>query len=448
MPARRDSSVRWLPDPFVLVVLLTVLAFAWALLRGHGFGELVDAWAGERGFAGLLRFAMQMSLVLVTGHALAAAPAVQRGLQALAARQRRPRQAVWFVGTLAAVAGLVHWGLGVIAGAVLARDTAAALQRRGVAVPRGLLAAAGYLGMLVWHGGLSGSAPLKVTRQEDLREVLGAGTAVAPIGLDQTLGSGLNLFVTLGLVVLAPLLLAALCPRGGDEAAPPMHIDAPTRTPVVHEPRTAVVRWLEDSRAVNLLLAALVLVWAVRFYGPGGAGLLRLSPDALNLTMLGLGLALHPHPRSYLAAVEAGARACSGILLQFPLYGGILGVMQQGGLTAAMAQSLAATADPRLLPLLTFGAACVVNLFVPSGGGQWAVQGPIALQSGLAAGVAPATMVMAVAYGDQTTNMLQPFWALPLLAITGCRAGELLRYSAMVMLLAMLWIGLGLWCFG
>jgi short-chain fatty acids transporter len=153
-----------------------------------------------------------------------------------------------------------------------------------------------------------------------------------------------------------------------------------------------------------------------------------------------LGLALHGTPARYVRAVDDAARGCAGIILQFPLYAGIMGMMHQSGLTAQIAAGLSAQASATTLPLYTFASAGVVNLFIPSGGGQWGVQGPIAVQAALEAGVEPAKMVMAVAYGDQLTNMLQPFWALPLLAITGVRARDIVGYTAVLMILAGLWL--------
>jgi short-chain fatty acids transporter len=142
--------------------------------------------------------------------------------------------------------------------------------------------------------------------------------------------------------------------------------------------------------------------------------------------------------------VEDAARGCAGIILQFPLYAGIMGLMRSSGLTAMMAEAIASTTSPAVLPVQTFVSAGVVNLFVPSGGGQWAVQGPIAMQAAADVGVAPAKMVMAVAYGDQLTNMLQPFWALPLLAITGVKARDIVGYTAILMVAAGVWIGVWL----
>ncbi|XHC26013.1 TIGR00366 family protein [Phycisphaerales bacterium ac7] len=213
------------------------------------------------------------------------------------------------------------------------------------------------------------------------------------------------------------------------------------------------------------MLALLIGLWAFGQYLPGVAGdlgaafsswvpiggsvnengervsgLMSLTPNTLNLTMFMLGLLLHASPMSYMRAIEDAARGCAGVIIQFPLYAGIAAMMAASGLTAMIAEKMSEGASETTLPVLTFFSAAIVNVFVPSGGGQWGVQGPIVIESALAAGVEPSKMVMALAYGDQVTNMLQPFWALPLLAITGVRARDIVGYTAILMLIAIVWI--------
>ncbi|HZW08677.1 MAG TPA: TIGR00366 family protein [Phycisphaerales bacterium] len=439
------------PDPFVLAVLLTLLTLVLAItLTDSGPADLIDMWGGSGGVWSLLAFAMQMCLILVTGHALASSPPVSSLLDRLSSLPRSSAQAATLVATVACVAAVLNWGLGLIAGALMARRVGLAMARKGVPTHYPLLAAAGYLGLMVWHGGLSGSAPLKVTTAKDIAEVFGPGAPFGPIDLTRTLFSPMNLFITGGLLVLSPLLVSRLSPRD------PRHIEPADRfvsaavaapAPAKDDRKPLIPRLLEDTPLTTIVLVAFIAWWAWRYYIPReghASGLLSLSPDSVNLTMLLLGLVLHGTPARYLAAVEDAARGCAGIILQFPLYAGIMGLMKASGLTALFAEKLAAGATPETLPLFTFLAACVINLFVPSGGGQWAVQGPIAMQTAIDAGVAPEKMVMAVAYGDQLTKMLQPFWALPLLAITGAKARDIVGYTAIVMVVAGAWIGIGL----
>ncbi|MBK7405261.1 MAG: short-chain fatty acid transporter [Phycisphaerales bacterium] len=449
----RISAVfrRTAPDPFVLAILLTLLTVALALaLTPSTPASLIDTWGGTEGVWSLLAFGMQMCIILVTGHALASSPPFSALLDRLASLPRSGAQAAALVAATACLLAVCNWGLGLIAGALLAKRVGLAMARKGIPAHYPLLAASGYLGLMVWHGGFSGSAPLKVTTAKDIAEVFGADAPIQPTNLHHTILSPMNLFITGGLLLLTPLLAAMLSPRSPTHTAAADAFTGPEPLPAPHTDnlgKPLLPRLLEDTPLLTVPLVALIGFWAWRFYLPReghASGLLSLSPDRVNLTMLLLGLALHGTPRRYAAAVEQAATGCAGIILQFPLYAGIMGVMKSSGLTEQLSRTLAEGAGPHTLPLFTFLSAGLVNLFVPSGGGQWAVQGPVAVHAAIDAGIDPAKMVMAVAYGDQLTNMLQPFWALPLLAITGVKARDIVGYTAVIMCFAGAWTALGL----
>jgi short-chain fatty acids transporter len=483
------------PDPFVIAVMLTAVTFVLALLlTDHTLRELAAMWAGtlkaggapgvfgSDGVWSLLKFAMQMCLILVTGHVLASSPPMAWMIERVAAQPRGKAGAAAMVSAISCVLGVLNWGLGLIAGALLARRTHESLERRGVASNLGLLAAAGYTPLMVWHGGLSGSAPLTVTSLKDIQGTLGpaAGLLSEPIALTRTLFSPMNLVITGGLLVIVPVAMGLMGRRpeprpsgsgfergGPDDGAVPVGRSAEERVnpfpddrgstggcnPLPHgrgsggtldEDRPGwLPRVMEETPIVNVLLAALIGAWAWGYFVPaeGSSGVWSLGLDAVNLSMLMAGLLLHGTPRRFLSAVDEAARGCGGIIVQFPLYAGIMAVMVSSGLARVIAEGIASTSSASTLPFLTFLAACVVNLFIPSGGGQWAVQGPIALQAAKDLGVDPARIVLAVAYGDQLTNMLQPFWALPLLAITRAKARDIIGYTAVAMTIGGAWIG-------
>lgn len=441
-------AARWVPDPFVLALALTFLTLLLAVaLTDLGVAGAIGAWGGrlqkgellpqERGLFALLAFGMQMCLVLVTGHALAEAPAVRRLIGRVASLPKSPGAAIAMTALVAMGTALVHWGLGLVTGALLAREVAVGCRRRGIRVHYPLLGAAGYTGLMVWHGGLSGSAPLKVTQAKDLAEVLGR-TDVLPIPLSETLFSPMNLALTAALLVAVPILLVLLTPRdpaevvevdpdllpaSGDPGAPVPASDPPT--PAERLERSRLLAWATSAAALAYLFLYL-----------GRIGLENVDLNAINLGFLAVGLALHGSAAAYAGAIAGGARSCAGILLQFPFYAGIMGIMALSGLVAVFSDWIALVASESTFAPLTFLAAGFVNLFVPSGGGQWAVQGPIVMASAETLGVPFGKAVMALAYGDEWTNMLQPFWALPLLGITGLAAKDLIGYTAAVMLLA------------
>lgn len=436
--ARLDRVFRRVtPDPFILAIVLTVvvMALGWAHAGGP-FVAIIDAWQGPRGFWSLLGFAMQMCLVLVTGHALAMSPPVRALVGALARVPRTGAQAAALVAAFSVGASLLNWGLCIVGGALLAKAVGRALGERGVPAHYPLLAAAGYAGMMTWHGGFSGSAPLKVTTRADLIELLGPELAVGVdvIPTTSTLLGHMNLVATLGAWVWIPILVYFLHPAP-DEAQGIEEADPPASGPAMDRGRS-----LQDSPLVTALLA-LPLCAAVGLYFQRN-GLRRLDPNAVNLILLTAGLIANGSPRRYAAAVTEAARGCAGIVLQFPLYAGIMGVMASTGLAAALAERAASSSSPDSYLVLTFLGAGLVNVFVPSGGGQWAIQGPIALRAAEGLGLPASSAVMAVAYGDQWTNMLQPFWALPLLGITGVRAGAILGYTFVLLVAGGVWFSL------
>ncbi len=450
------------PDPFVLAILLTAAVFVAAWGGTAADAELlVRSW--QAGFWDLLAFAMQMCLILVTGYALASSPPVARVLRGLAGWPATGRQGVAMTALVAMGAGLVNWGFGLIVGAVLARDIERRLRSRGVVVPSGLLPAAGYTAMLVWHGGLSGSAPLKAADLAGQEDVLGAELAgrVGAIPLSETLLGMSNLVITGGVVVIAVVLLVLMCPRGGDavgerEPAPEPTGEMHGVEPEFGDPSAgALPRFLEGSPIVVWVVALPAFAWiGMRLFE---SGLEMVNLNAVNLLFLALGLTLHGSVSRYGRAVSDAASGCAGIIVQFPLYAGIMGMLNLSAAgagdavrEAALAPSISAFfvglagESEGALRVLTFASAAFVNLVVPSGGGQWAVQGPISMSAAVESGASPGGVLMAVAYGDQLTNMLQPFWALPLLAITKAKAGAVVGYTSVVMVASGAWIVVGL----
>lgn len=446
---------RWVPDPFVFAVGLTLVAlFLGILLTGTSPAGMVAHW--NHGFWNLLEFSMQMSLILVTGHALAASRPIHSLLIRLADLPRSRRGAVALVCLAAMLAGLLNWGLGLILGALLAREVGVAASRKGLKVHYPLLGAAGYTGMMVWHGGLSGSAPLNVaTPGHFLEERIGL------LPVTDTIFSFNNLGITLALLALTPLVLGAMHPREeeeihpvgdyveADEAPPPPPPDPTTATPASK---------LEDSRVLAWVTAGMGLAWSVwSLAGPAlhGEGMARVMAgidlNSINFFFLFLGLAFHGSLRAYTAAVGEATTGAAGIVLQFPFYAGIMGMVGGSGLITLASNWMTGCADLvmqttglQVFPLLAFLSAGLVNLFVPSGGGQWAIQGPIAVEAALQMKLEVGRAVMAVAYGDEWTNMLQPFWALPLLAITRLAARDLIGYTLPLMVVAGLVVGIGL----
>ena len=415
------AAERWVPSPFVLALVLTVVTF---LLATFVTGASpVQAWVGwGDGFWEFLKFGMQMTLILVTGHALATSAPVERVVDGLARLPRGPRSAAALAGFASVTLSLIHWGLGLVASALLARRIGQTAGRRGISIHYPLVVAAAYSGFMTWHGGLSGSAPLTVATPGHFLEAV-----IGVIPAARTIGSPRNLALSAALVVAIPLLMAAMAPRSNLRGAPAELVEERPAD------RTAPPR--------SRLDAAMLLGLAVALAGLGlvaraflREGFAALDFDLLNFAFLFLGLLVWKSPDAYGRAITEGIGEASGIVLQFPFYAGILGMMKSTGLVDRLAEAGAAVGHGVFL-LSTFVAATVVNMFVPSGGAQWGVQGPAVVQAAHQLGIPPERVVLAVAWGDEWSNMLQPFWALAVLGPTRLEARDIFGYTTLIMLL-------------
>lgn len=311
-------------------------------------------------------------------------------------------------------------------GALLAKEVAAQARERGLVLHFPMLVAAGFSGFVVWHMGYSGSGPLTAaTPGSFLTESLDGRT----VPVSETTFSWWNITAAVVTVLVVALALFLVAPRAGDRIVE-LEIDARDQDAVPAPEIETPADRLDASRVPTLLVGAMLVVYLVMHFVGGGT----LTLDIVNWSFLALILLLVRSPHELIGLTQSAASNVGEILLQFPLYAGILGMMTTTGLVAVLSDAFVAISNPVTFGLLAFLAAGLVNFFVPSGGGQFAVQGPIMLQAGEALGVDPAITIMAVSYGDQWTNMIQPFWAIPLLAIAGLKMRDILGYTTVVLL--------------
>ncbi len=418
---------RWLPDAFLFAIILTLICYIAGIVgEGKGPVEMIGFWGD--GFWGLLQFSMQMVLILVTGHVLAMTGPVKAILDTVAAAARTPGQAIMLVTVVALAACWINWGFGLIVGALMARELAARV--RGIHYP--LLVAAAYSGFLVWHAGLSGSIPLKLAAPgTDALSKLTNGVAI-PLG--ETIFAWPTLVPVVVLFVTLPLLNRLMMPKADETVEIDAGLLAEDARTESAAPANTPAEKLENSPILSVVLAVMGLAYLINYFGFGNGS---LGLDSVNFIFLFAGVLLHRTPANYLRALNQAIRGAGGIVLQFPLYAGIMGMMVKSGLAASISQWFVDISTAQTFPLFAFLSAGVVNIFVPSGGGQWAVQGPIVMPAAAALGVVPARAAMAIAFGDAWTNMIQPFWALPLLAIAGLGIRDIMGYC----IVALLWSG-------
>ena len=426
-----------LPTPLALALLLTALSIILALVftssdaQENHLLNILGYWENGIWNQALLVFAYQMMLILVLGHILALSKPVQKALDFLTRFIYNTSTAVIMVSFFTMLVAFFNWGLCLVFGALLVRKIGDKANAEGFSINYPLIGAAGYVGMMVWHGGMSGSAPLKAAEPVHLQSLFSndkwkeIGSSLPDfVSTSETIFSLENLVVFSILLILVPLFFWWLSKRETNNKINLKERLAKKEVISQHYD----LHKLEVSSLVGFGFGFLVLTAFVIQYKNALINL-QLTPNMLNFLMLGLCFIFHKNLFQFKAALSEAISGASGILIQFPLYFGIMGVMQGSGLVTQIAIGMSSVANESLLPILTFLSAGLVNIFVPSGGGQWAIQGPIAIESGLEIGVKTSKMIMALAYGDQITNMLQPFWALPLLAITKLKGHEIFPYT-------------------
>ncbi|SFH53566.1 short-chain fatty acid transporter [Modicisalibacter xianhensis] len=419
---------RYLPDPYIFVLLLTLVAAAAAIGVERQTPLAVLRYWGD-GFWNLLTFSMQMLLVLVTGFMLASSPPVKRLLTRLASQADNAAKAIVLVSVVSLAASWINWGFGLVVGALFAKELA-----RQIRVDYRLLIASAYSGFIVWHGGLAGSIPLVIATEGHF-----AADRIGVIPTTETIFSLFNLAIVAVLFVVVPLVNRLMLPDENesvyverdklDDAPRPRHL--PSR-PAEHLENSVTLSWLVGIPGLLFLLDHFLL---------RGGG---LNLNIVNFLFLFLALVLHRTPRQLLDSLQEAVKGGAGIVIQFPFYAGIMAIMVESGLAETLSEGFVSIADADSLPFWSFISAGVLNLFVPSGGGQWAVQAPVMLPAAEALGASVPKIAMAVAWGDAWTNLLQPFWALPVLAIAGLKAKDIMGFCLIQLVITGAIIALGL----
>ena len=422
-------SARWVPNAFVIACLLTLVVFA-LVIAVAGKDPIAAQGYWVKGFWELLELAMQMSLIVLTGYVVAVSPVVSRLLERIAGLATSPRGAVALMGLVSMGASWLHWGLGLIAGPVFLQF----LVRKHPRIDYRLAVAAGYLGSTcTWHAGLSGSAPLLMATPKNFME---AQAGLIPIST--TTFSAFNLILTAVVVVVMTATVRRLYPGEADVltsvdvmGVPP----APTEDPHAHASAGDDVRGFSLARALehkywlNLVMGLIGISGLATLYAEGGY---RVSLNVFNFAFLFLALLLHPSPASFTQAATRGATYLHGIVVQFPFYAGMYGLIRYSGLAETIGRWFVSIASPRTFPVIIYWYSGVLSYFIPSGGSKWAVEAPYVVSAAQALAVPVPHAILAYAWGDMSTHFLQPFWAIPLLAIARVEFKAIVGYLALL----------------
>lgn len=433
---------KFYPDPFVFAILLSLVVFGAALgLTDAGPAQVVDAWGN--GLASLMAFIGQLSFTLVGSHALAHTDAVRNALTRIGKLPKTARSAYLLVTFVTALASLLAWAFGLVVGALVARQVAIQAKAKGLRLHYALLVASAYSGFVVWHMGYSSSAALFVATPGHALEELAGGV----IPVSQTIFASWNLITIAVTVAILPFVMAALRPKNQEEIVeiPQAAIDDYERAQAAMDApiqgKQTVAQKLENARWINLVIGLILVAYLARHFMAKG---LDLNLNIVNWTFLAAGLLLARSAVHYVKLIANASLTVGQIILQYPFYAGIMGMMIGTGLVSVIAGWFIAISSAATLGFWAFLSGGLINYFIPSGGGQWSVQGPIFLEAARTLGTDPSVIVMGVAYGDQWTNMIQPFWTIPILAIAGLHMRQIMGYTFIALFVTFFTFGGGI----
>jgi short-chain fatty acids transporter len=421
---------RYMPDPFVFAIGLTLLTMALAVLtQGQAPSLVLQSWGD--GFWSLLAFTAQMAVILAMGYVLAISPIVDGFLDRIVRRVRRPATAIIVATLVGAIGSYLNWGFGLVIGGIVARKLA--LHVKGVHYP--LIIAAAYSGFTFYGLGLSATIPVLIsTPGHSLESKMGL------IGLGQTIFSLPMLLTSLCVLITLPLLNAFMHPRQAKdvvEISPSLRSQDSTQAASVVEALFAdntLAARLNNSRLLSIVIGLLGMGYLVLHFLKGGS----LDLNKINFLILFLGILLLGTPKKYIASLSEGIKTISGIILQFPFYAGIMAIMQSSGLVESISHHFVEIATAQSLPFWGLTSSFVINFFAPSGGGHWAIQGPFMIEAAKSLNSSLAQTSMAVMLGNAWNDLVQPFWILPALALSRLRLKDVMGYTVIMMI----WVGL------
>jgi short-chain fatty acids transporter len=422
-------STRWFPDPLVFAFLAVVVVFLIAVFSGEAPATV--AIEGGKSFWSLTNFTMQMVMIVIGGYVVATSAPVQAFIERLAGLPRRPRGAIAFIAFFSMVSSLLSWGLSVIFSAYLVR----AIARRMPELDYRAAGAAGYLGLgVTWALGLSSSAAMLMATPTALPPALAKISGVIP--LTQTLFLWQNGVLAGALIVIGVWVAFASAPTAAASVtAADLDISLEEKPVPAALPQTPG-EWLEHSPILTLAVAALLVLYlgSVFLTSPLGP-LAALDLNTYNLIFLTLGLLLHWRPINFLRAVMGSVPATAGVLIQFPFYAVVFGMIVNTGLAAKISNLFIHVSNATFYPLLVAAYSSVLGVFIPSGGGKWLIEAPYVLEAGKATGQHLGWIVQIYNAAEALPNLINPFWMLPLLGILRCRARDLVGYGMLQLII-------------
>lgn len=436
-----DWSERWFPDAYVFACMAVLIVAIAALLMGRTPMEVSVDFG--KSFWGLVPFTMQMAFVVIGGYIVAASPPVKKCIVFLAKFPQSPKVAVAYVGFMAMMVSLLSWAMSMIFAGMLMKEISKRLR-----VDYRAMGAAGYLGLgSIWALGLSSSAALLMATKSSIPPALYKISGLIPLNL--TLFTWQNLVLIIVLLVLSTWICYASCPVG-DKAKTLEDAGIKQQEDEVIPEKEKATRpgdIPELNPFLNMLIGLLLLIYIVDVFMTKG-GLAALDLNIFNIIFLCVAILFHKTPRAFLRAVSKSIPMVGGILIQFPLYAGIFGMLMGSGLNDVMAHFFVTISTQESLPVIGGIYSAILGLFLPSGGGKWVVEAPYLLEAANQLKVNLAWMVQVYNAAEALPNFINPFWMLPLLGLTGIRARDLAGFSILQLILHTPVVLIMLWLLG
>jgi len=422
-------SEKWFPDAWVFALVGIVVVFCFGLLIGESPSKL--ALEGGKSFWILIPFTMQMALIIIGGYVVATTPAVYWIIQKVAGITTNPRAAVAWIAFFSMATSLISWGLSLIFSGLLARE----MSRRIQGMDYRAAGAAAYLGLgAVWALGFSSSAALMMATKGSIPPKLFEIGGLIP--LTQTLITWPNFWTILILLVVSIGVAYYSAPK--PERAKTAEDFGLKFEPIEMkmEPRQKPGEWLEYSPLLIVLVGGMLVWYLIDLFQKAPTGpLAALDLNNYNLIFITVGMILHWRPKRFLKAVAQSVPATGGVLIQFPFYAVIFGMIVGTGINKWLADFFVAITTPSTYSLLVAAYSAVLGVFIPSGGSKWVIEAPYVLQAAIEHKVNLGWVVQIYNAAEALPNLLNPFWMLPLLGILHLRARDLVGYSVLQMLI-------------
>ena len=433
---------RYVPDPYLFAVLLTfvVVILDFIFVKNTSIMGVVSAWYnGVWGANNIFTFALQMTLILVTGYTLAQTPPVRRLLARIASVPKNQVQAAIITFLTAGIASLLNWGLGLVVGAVLAREIAKRLRT----IHFGYIVAAAYMGYMVWTCGFSSSIALANTDSASSLNIIYKLTHQT-VPFSDSIFQPYSWLPVLATFIAIPLVLKFMAPKEVHVPSLEALEEEKLIEEVISQEKTFAQK-LESAWILNVILALACFSYFV--YSK-----FALNINSVVMLFTALGLVFHWTPIRFIRAFTESAKAAGSLLLQYPLYGGVMALMAYtpaetiAPLQTVISTAIVSGATETTLPFFNYLGSLIISLFVPSGGGHWGVQGPVTIQSAVQMGLTSpkymGKLSMSVAFGEQVANMIQPFWALPVLALAKLGIRDMMGFTVIAFIVGFILFGI------